>query len=157
MTIYDYNVTDSKHNEYSLSKYEGQVVLIVNTASKCGLAGQFDGLEALYQKYKDQGLVVLGFPCNQFANQEPGDASEAEQTCRLNYGVTFPMHEIIDVNGDNAHELFKYLKKQQSGMLSSAIKWNFTKFLIDRNGNVVKRFSPQTKPEKLESSIEDLL
>ncbi|KAA1039334.1 glutathione peroxidase [Macrococcus equipercicus] len=157
MSVYQFEATDSKNDSYKLDKYRGHVLLIVNTASKCGLTGQFDGLEQLYQEYKDRGLVVLGFPCNQFANQEPGTAEEAEAACRLNYGVTFPMHEKIDVNGDNTHPLFKYLKSETKGLLGSAVKWNFTKFLVDKEGNVVERYAPQTEPGKLKGDIEKYL
>ncbi|MFD1019541.1 glutathione peroxidase [Thalassobacillus hwangdonensis] len=155
-SIYDISVTKSNGETYNLEQYKGDVMVIVNTASKCGLTPQFDGLEELYKKYKDDGVVVLGFPCNQFANQEPGTAQEAEEACRINYGVTFPMHEKIDVNGENTHELFQHLKGEAKGMLGSNIKWNFTKFLVDRNGEVVERFAPQTEPAKIEKSIEKL-
>ena len=134
-----------------------KTVLVVNTASKCGLTPQFEGLEKLYKEYKDKGLVILGFPCNQFANQEPGDEKSIAEGCLLNYGVTFPMFSKIDVNGENAHPIYKYLKKELGGTLGSKIKWNFTKFLIDANGNPVKRFAPTTKPEKLEGHISKLL
>lgn len=157
MSVYEYEVTDSQHQSYKLDKYKGDVMLIVNTASHCGFTKQFDGLEALYKAYKDKGFVVLGFPCNQFGNQEPGIAEEAESACRLNYGVTFPMHDKVDVNGDNASPLFQYLREETKGMLGSKIKWNFTKFLVDREGNVVARFAPTTEPEKLEKDIEKYL
>ncbi|MCU7556478.1 glutathione peroxidase [Macrococcus capreoli] len=157
MSIYDISVTTTKHETYALSKYAGQAMLIVNTASECGFTKQFDGLEKVYQQFKDQGFVVLGFPCNQFGNQEPGDGAEAEQNCRLNYGVTFPMHEKIDVNGDNAHPLFQYLKKETKGLLGDNIKWNFTKFLVDKEGNVVGRYAPTKTPEQLTSAIEQYL
>ncbi|RXK19045.1 glutathione peroxidase [Macrococcus sp. DPC7161] len=155
--IYNYDVTLANKEKYSLKKYENNVMLIVNTASECGFTKQFDGLEQLYKKYKDYGFVVLGFPCNQFGNQEPGDGAEALQNCRLNYGVTFPMHEKIDVNGDHAHPLFVHLKEQTKGVLTNAIKWNFTKFLIDQNGKVIKRYGSTTTPEKIEKDIETLL
>ncbi len=158
MSIYDIEVTDINGRTYPLKEYEGKVMLIVNTASKCGFTPQFKGLEALYEQYKDQGLVVLGFPCNQFMNQDPGDEKEIAEFCSLNYGVTFPMHKKVDVNGPDAHPLFKYLKKEAPGLLGSeAIKWNFTKFLVDRNGKVVKRYPPTTKPEELEKDIRKLL
>ncbi|MGK0576995.1 glutathione peroxidase [Macrococcus capreoli] len=157
MSIYDISVTTTKHETYALSKYAGQAMLIVNTASECGFTKQFDGLEKVYQQFKGQGFVVLGFPCNQFGNQEPGDGAEAEQNCRLNYGVTFPMHEKIDVNGDNAHPLFQYLKKETKGLLGDNIKWNFTKFLVDKEGNVVGRYAPTKTPEQLTSAIEQYL
>lgn len=157
MSVYEYEVLDSKHQPYRLDRYKGDVILIVNTASHCGFTKQFDGLEQLYKTYKDQGFVVLGFPCNQFGKQEPGTAEEAESACRLNYGVTFPMHEKIDVNGEQAAPLFKYLREETKGLLGSNIKWNFTKFLIDREGNVVERFAPTTEPEKLNKDIERYL
>ena len=140
-----------------LADYEGKVLLIVNTASKCGFTPQFSGLEKLYEKYKDQGLEILGFPCNQFGGQEPGSGAEANQNCKINYGVTFPIHEKVDVKGDNQHPLFRYLTSQAKGMLSEKIKWNFTKFLVDREGNIVQRFSPQKKPAQIEKDIEKLL
>ncbi|UXR83389.1 glutathione peroxidase [Staphylococcus sp. IVB6214] len=157
MSLYDIEVTKTDGTTYPLSQYKGDVLLIVNTASECGFTSQFGGLEELYQTYKDQGFTVLGFPCNQFGKQEPGIGQEAETNCKLNYGVTFTMHEKIDVNGENAHPLFEHLKKQQSGILGENIKWNFTKFLIDRNGEVVHRYSPQKTPEKLKSDIEKIL
>ncbi|UXR77469.1 glutathione peroxidase [Staphylococcus sp. IVB6227] len=157
MSLYDIEVTKTDGTTYPLSQYKGDVLLIVNTASECGFTSQFGGLEELYQTYKDQGFTVLGFPCNQFGKQEPGTGQEAETNCKLNYGVTFTMHEKIDVNGENAHPLFEHLKKQQSGILGENIKWNFTKFLIDRNGEVVHRYSPQKTPEKLKSDIEKIL
>ncbi len=131
-------------------------MLIVNTATKCGLSDQFDGLEDLYKKYQDNGLVVLGFPSNQF-KQELSNAEEAEQACRMSYGVTFPMHEIVKINGKEAHPLFDYLTSNTKGVLSSSIKWNFTKFLIDKSGNIVRRFGPTEKPESLEEDIKRVL
>jgi|SRR5690625_1099710 len=157
MSIYDIEVKKADGSTYKLEEYKGQPLLIVNTASKCGFAGQFDGLEKLYQEHKEDGLVVLGFPSNQFGNQEPGNAEEAEESCRLNYGVTFPMHEKIDVNGEDAHPLYDYLKSSKKGLLTDNIKWNFTKFLVDKNGQVVERFSPKTKPESIEKDIEKVL
>ncbi|UBH14100.1 glutathione peroxidase [Macrococcus armenti] len=157
MSIYDITVTKANHEDYTLSKYKGQVLLIVNTASECGFTKQFDGLEKLFQQYKDQSFTVLGFPCNQFGGQEPGSGAEAEQNCRLNYGVTFPIHEKINVNGDEAHPLFKYLKDETKGLMGNKIKWNFTKFLIDREGNVVERFAPTKTPEQLKQYIEKYL
>jgi len=133
-------------------------MLVVNTASKCGFTPQYEGLEALYKKYKDQGFVVLGFPCNQFGRQEPGSASDIEEFCQLNYGVSFPMFAKIDVNGDDADPLFTYLKKSQKGILGSEnIKWNFTKFLVNRDGDVAARFAPTVKPKDLTKDIESLL
>ncbi len=155
--IYDFKALSSKGKEIDFKDFEGKVLLIVNTASKCGFTPQFAGLEALNQKYKDQGLVVIGFPCNQFAAQDPGSDSEIEGFCQLNYGVTFQIMKKIDVNGDDAHPIFKYLKSQAKGVLGSRIKWNFTKFLISRNGETIKRFAPTTKPEKLEEDIEEML
>ena len=157
MSIYDITVTKANHEDYTLSKYKGHVLLIVNTASECGFTKQFDGLEKLFQQYKDQSFTVLGFPCNQFGGQEPGSGAEAEQNCRLNYGVTFPIHEKINVNGEEAHPLFKYLKDETKGIMGNKIKWNFTKFLIDREGNVVERFAPTKTPEQLKQYIEKYL
>ena len=140
-----------------LSEYAGQVVLVVNTASKCGLTPQFEGLEALYKEFKDDGLVVLGFPCNQFAGQEPGDAEQIEEFCQMNYGVSFPMFAKIDVNGANTHPLYTWLKQEKGGLMGDAIKWNFTKFLVGRDGRVIRRYSPQTEPEKLAGDIRKAL
>ena len=137
----------------NMSDYQGKVVLIVNTASKCGLTPQYEGLESLYKKYKNQGLEVLGFPCNQFGKQEPGTEKEIQEGCLVNYGVTFQMFKKIDVNGGDTHPVFQFLKKELPGVLGGKIKWNFTKFLIDRDGNPVKRFAPITKPEKLENDL----
>ena len=155
--IYSFKATASNGKEIDFKDFEGKTLLIVNTASKCGFTPQFDGLEKLNQKYKDRGLVVIGFPCNQFAHQDPGSDSEIESFCRLNYGVTFQMMKKIDVNGDNAHPIFKYLRSQTRGFLGDKVKWNFTKFLISRDGMRIKRYSPTTKPEKLESDIEAML
>lgn len=137
----------------SMADYAGKVVLVVNTASRCGFTPQYGGLEALYKKYADQGLVVLGFPCNQFGKQEPGGADEIAQTCRVNYGVSFPMFGKVEVNGSAAHPMFRYLKKALPGVLGGRIKWNFTKFLIGRDGKPLRRFAPYTSPEKMEASI----
>jgi len=137
-----------------MDAYKGKTVLVVNTASECGLTPQFEGLEALYRKHKDDGLVILGFPSNQFANQEPGDEKSIAEGCVINYGVTFPMFSKTDVNGPDAHPLYKYLKSELPGVLSNNIKWNFTKFLIDSEGRPVKRFSPTTKPEKIDEYLE---
>ena len=156
--IYEFEVQTIKGDKTELGSYENQVMLIVNTASKCGFTPQYEGLEALYAKYKDQGLVILGFPCNQFGRQEPGSESDIEEFCQLNYGVSFPMFAKIDVNGDDADPLFKYLKKSQKGILGSEkIKWNFTKFLVNRNGKVIARFAPTVKPKDLTKDIESLL
>jgi glutathione peroxidase len=157
-TIYEFSATTLGGKEQSLAEYKGKVVLIVNTASKCGFTPQYAGLEALYEKYKDQGFVILGFPCNQFGAQEPGSESEIEQFCQVNYGVKFPMFGKIDVNGSNAHPLYKFLTSEKPGILGTeAIKWNFTKFLVDKNGNPVKRYAPNTKPEDIADDIEKLL
>jgi glutathione peroxidase len=156
--IYDFEVQTIAGDKTAIGSYEKGVMLIVNTASKCGFTPQYEGLEALYQKYKDQGLVVLGFPCNQFGRQEPGSESDIEEFCQLNYGVSFPMFAKIDVNGDDADPLFKYLKNSQKGILGSEkIKWNFTKFLVNRDGKVIARFASTVKPENLVKDIEKLL
>ena len=145
-------------SEIDLSAYAGQVLLIVNTASQCGFTPQYEGLEALYRKYKDRGFAVLAFPCNQFGAQEPGDAAEIANFCKLSYDVTFPVFAKVEVNGPGATPLFKHLKSEAKGLLGSeGIKWNFTKFLVDRDGKVVDRYAPQTKPEALERDIEALL
>lgn len=157
-TIYNFEVKTIEGQTTTLSSYKGKVMLIVNVASKCGYTPQYEGLQALYEKYKEAGLVVLGFPCNQFAGQEPGTEEEIQNFCRVNFGVTFPMFAKIDVNGDHTHPLYAYLKSQQSGILGTeAIKWNFTKFLVDRDGKVVARFGSSTKPKELEAKIEELL
>lgn len=153
MSIYDYRVRAIDGTETALADYRGLVLLIVNTASRCGFTPQFDGLETLYKKYKDQGLRVLGFPSNQFGAQDPGENSEIESFCRLNYGVTFPMMAKIDVNGEAADPLYVYLKGEQGGLLGSDIKWNFTKFLVDRAGRVIRRYAPSTAPAALENDI----
>jgi glutathione peroxidase len=156
--IYDFSAEGLDGETKLLRAYEGQVMLIVNTASKCGFTPQYEGLEALYRKYKDQGLVVLGFPCNQFGGQEPGDSAEIANFCSLTYDVDFPMMRKVDVNGPLAHPLYRYLKTAKRGVLGTpAVKWNFTKFLVDREGVVVKRFPPRIKPKALESAIEALL
>ncbi|MDW8798947.1 glutathione peroxidase [Staphylococcus pseudoxylosus] len=157
MTIYDIEVQQPNGETYQLDTYKDKVMLIVNTASECGFTPQFEGLQALYEKYKDQDFIVLGFPCNQFGGQEPGSGEEATQNCKINYGVSFPMHEKIDVKGDNQHPLYKFLTEAQNGLFNEKIKWNFTKFLVDKQGNVVHRFSPQKKPTQIESEIEALL
>lgn len=157
MEFYNFKANKMNGQEVSMSDYKGKVVLVVNTASKCGLTPQFEGLEALYKEYKDQGLEILGFPCNQFANQEKGSNEEIYEFCQLNYGVSFTMFEKIDVNGKNAHSLYKYLKNEAKGLLSKEIKWNFTKFLIDSEGNIVKRYAPTVEPLKIKDDIENLL
>ncbi len=155
--IYQFTAKSLQGKEVNLKDYQGKTVLIVNTASKCGLTPQFEGLEKLYGKYRDKGLVILGFPCNQFANQEPGDEKQISEGCLINYGVSFPMFSKIEVNGENAHPLYKFLKKRLPGFLGSKIKWNFTKFLVDKNGKPVKRFAPITKPEKIDKYLEKVL
>lgn len=156
-SAFDFTATDIDGNPVSLSDFRGDPLLIVNTASKCGFTPQYEGLEALHRKYSDRGLRVLGFPCDQFAHQEPGDAEEIKNFCSLTYDVTFPMFAKIEVNGSNAHPLFEWLRAQKSGILGGRIKWNFTKFLVDRDGQVVGRFAPATKPEKLTGAIEQVL
>jgi glutathione peroxidase len=156
-TLSDFKATALDGHEQDLADYQGKVVLVVNTASQCGLTPQFSGLESLYEKYVDEGLVVLGFPCNQFAGQEPGNADEIGAFCQQNYGVSFPMFDKIEVNGENTHPLYQWLKTEKGGILGDAIKWNFTKFLVGRDGQVIKRYSPTTEPEKIASDIEDAL
>lgn len=153
MGFYEFEVTKPNGERVSLRDYKDKVVLVVNTATKCGFADQFEGLEQLYKDYKSEGFVVLGFPSNQFRNQEPDDSETVEQTCKLNFGVTFPIFEKVDVKGASAHPLFKWLKRNKPGMLGREIKWNFTKFLIDRDGKVVKRFSPMRKPDSMRVAI----
>ena len=157
-SLYDFTVNDIHGKPVALDRYKGKVVLVVNTASKCGFTPQYKGLEALYRKYHDQGLEVLGFPCNQFGAQEPGSESEIEQFCEVNYGVTFPMFAKVDVNGDGAAPVYRFLKSAKPGLLGSeAIKWNFTKFLVDRGGKVVARFAPNDTPESIAGDVEKLL
>lgn len=153
-SFYNLKAKTLNGSEVSMEEYKGKVVLIVNTASKCGLTPQFKGLEELYKKYNEKGLEILGFPCNQFANQEPGNKASIEETCRLNYGVTFKMFGKVDVNGKDTHPIFHFLKKELKGFFSSKIKWNFTKFLLDKGGCGIKRFAPTTKPKELEEYIE---
>ena len=158
MSIYEFNATDISGKEVSLNDFQGQVMLIVNTASKCGFTPQFEGLEKLHQELQEQGLVVLGFPCNQFGGQDPGEDDQIEEFCQLNYGVSFPMFSKIEVNGKGTHPLFKYLKQQATGLLGSEkIKWNFTKFLVNRDGEVVERFGSMDKPESIREKIKALL
>lgn len=151
--FYQLTATRLRSELISMADYTGKVVLVVNTASHCGFTPQYGGLEALYQKYASQGLVVLGFPCNQFGKQEPGGADDIAQTCQINYGVSFPIFEKVEVNGSAAHPLFRYLKNELPGVLGGRIKWNFTKFLIGRDGKPLKRFAPITTPEKMEAAI----
>ena len=156
-SIYDFSATSLAGEDTPLKRFEGKVLLIVNTASACGFTPQYKGLEALQQKYAARGFSVLGFPCNQFGRQEPGSAAEIGQFCSSNYAVSFPMFDKIDVNGDGAHPLYQYLKGEKAGLLGSSIKWNFTKFLINRSGKVVGRYAPTTTPEQLTKDIEALL
>lgn len=178
-TIYDFKALNNKGEEVDMAQYRGKVLMIVNTASKCGFTPQYDGLEALYQKYKDQGLVIIGFPCDQFAHQEPGSDEEIAEFCRINHGVTFQLMKKVDVNGENAHPIFEYLKSQapteeykglkakathtmlkgisKSAKKESDILWNFTKFIISRDGAVVKRFPPTTEPADFENDIKEML
>lgn len=157
MNIYDYSVKDVNGEPISMSKYSGKVLLIVNTATGCGFTPQYEGLENLYKKFRGQGLEILDFPCNQFANQAPGTEAEIKSFCQLKYGVTFQMFSKIDVNGEKEEPLYTFLKSQRKGMMGSKIKWNFTKFLVDRDGNVVERYGPTTTPQKIEEKIKELL
>jgi glutathione peroxidase len=157
-TVYDFPATGLDGKPVDLHRYAGKVLLIVNTASECGFTPQYKGLEAVYQQFHDKGVVVLGFPCNQFGKQEPGTSDEIGAFCEKNFGVTFPLFEKIDVNGEHAHPLFAHLKKQAKGLLGTeAIKWNFTKFLVRKDGSVFDRYAPSTKPEQLVADIEKLL
>ena len=157
-SVYDFTVKNIRGKDVKLDAYKGKPLLIVNTASECGFTPQYKGLETLYQKYHGKGLEILGFPCNQFGAQEPGTEKEIESFCEVNYGVTFPLFAKVDVNGDNAAPLDRHLKKSKPGLLGSeAVKWNFTKFLVDRNGNVVERYAPNAEPESITGDIEKLL
>jgi len=156
-TVYDFSATTNSGAEEALADYQGKVLLVVNTASQCGFTPQYKGLEELYKTYVDRGLVVLGFPCDQFGSQEPGDDEEIADFCELNFGVTFPLYSKIDVNGTGAHPLFKWMRDEKKGSLGSKVRWNFTKFLIDSKGNVVKRYGSTTKPEDISADIEELL
>ena len=157
-TAYDFSAKTLDGQDQLLADYKGKAMLVVNTASKCGFTPQYTGLEKLWETYKDQGLVVLGFPCDQFGHQEPGDADEIRNFCSLNYDVSFPLYEKVEVNGGAAHPLWKWLKKEKPGLLGmEAIKWNFTKFLIDKNGRVVKRYAPTDTPEKIEKDLASVL
>jgi glutathione peroxidase len=153
----DFTADTLTGEEQSLSAYDGQVVLVVNTASKCGFTPQFEGLEQVYGTYQDQGFTVLGFPCNQFASQDPGTNAEIGEFCQRNYGVSFPMFAKVDVNGSNAHPLYRWLKSEKGGVLGGAIKWNFTKFLVGRDGKVIKRYGSTTTPEAIAGDIEKAL
>lgn len=157
MKFYDFKAKKINGQEINMEDFKGKIVVVVNTASKCGLTPQFKELEELYQGYKDKGVEILGFPCNQFAKQDSGSNEEIHEFCQLNYGVSFNMFEKIDVNGKNAHPLYQYLKNESKGLLSKEIKWNFTKFLIDDQGNVVKRYAPTVSPLKIKNDIEDIL
>ena len=153
MSIYDYKVKDKNGGEVSMKNYEGKVLLIVNTATGCGFTPQFEGLQNLYEKYQAQGFEILDFPCNQFGNQAPGSDEEITDFCNSRYGITFQQFAKIDVNGENEAPLFTYLKSQKTGLMGSKIKWNFTKFLVDRNGKVVGRFAPTTTPEAIDAEV----
>ncbi|NLB21362.1 MAG: glutathione peroxidase [Clostridium sp.] len=157
MSIYDYSAEDIDGKIVPMDEYKGKVMLIVNTASKCGFTPQYTGLEKLYEDFKEQDFVVLGFPSNQFKEQEPGSDNDIKSFCEINYGVTFPLFSKVDVNGEDAHDLFKCIRKETKGLLGDSVKWNFTKFLVDRNGQVFKRFAPQTSPDKLVDDIKKLL
>ncbi|MFE4430147.1 glutathione peroxidase [Peribacillus butanolivorans] len=158
MSIYEFEVKKINGETVSLEEYKGKVMIIVNTASKCGFSPQYDDLQSLYVQYKEDGLVILGFPCNQFLNQEPGDELEIDSYCKLNHGVTFPMFAKVNVNGKDAHPLFSYITENAPGVMGSkSIKWNFTKFLIDREGNIVSRYAPRTKPLEIEDDLKELL
>lgn len=157
MGVYQFRANLINGEEKSLADYQGKVLLIVNTATKCGFADQLKELQRLYETYKDDGFYVLGFPCNQFKNQEPGSNQDTEETCTMDFGVTFLLFEKIDVKGDHAHPLFKYLTEEKKGIITSGIKWNFTKFLINKNGQVTKRYAPTTSPKQIEQDITLLL
>lgn len=157
MKFYDFTAKKMNGIEVKMDEYKGKVLLVVNTASKCGFTPQLAELEQMYKDYKDKGFEIIGFPCNQFANQDPGSNKEISDFCLINYGVTFTMFEKIDVNGESAHLIYKYLKNNAKGILNNEIKWNFTKFLIDSEGNVVDRFAPTTNPKKIRKDIEKLL
>ena len=156
-TIYDFTAERMDGTEQSFADFEGQVLLVVNTASKCGFTPQFEGLEVLNEQYKDRGLTIIGFPCNQFGGQDPGSNEEIGAFCQKNYGVSFPMMAKVDVNGSDAHPIFKWLKEQKGGLLTDGIKWKFTKFLIGSDGQVLERYAPTTKPEALKADIEKAL
>ena len=157
MPLYDFSATLNNGKEKKLSAYTGKVLLIVNTASKCGFTPQYKGLQELYAKYKERGFELLAFPCDQFGHQEPGGDDEIKEFCEMNYGVEFPVFSKIEVNGDAAHPLYKFLKSEKGGLLGESIKWNFTKFLVDKQGNVVERYAPTTPPERIAPDIEKQL
>lgn len=156
-SFHQFKALSLQGKEVSMDTFKGKTVLVVNTASKCGLTPQYEGLEQLYRNFKDDGLVILGFPCNQFGNQEPGDEKSISEGCLVNYGVSFPMFAKVDVNGPDSHPIFSYLRTELPGWLGNKVKWNFTKFLIDKDGKPVKRFSPTTAPAKLEKHIRKIL
>lgn len=156
-SFFELSATDNRGRAVTMASYAGTVVLVVNTASRCGFTPQYTGLEALHRKYRDRGLVVLGFPCDQFAHQEPGSDAEIASFCQVNYGVTFPLMSKVEVNGKGTHPVFAFLKAKTAGLLGGSVKWNFTKFLVGRDGKTVKRFAPATDPEKLEADIEAAL
>ena len=156
-TIYDLSFTDNHGEQVDLAQFAGRPVLIVNTASKCGFTPQYEGLQKMYEEFKDQGLVIIGFPCDQFAHQEPGDDAQIEEFCQINYGVDFPLSSKVDVNGSDEHPVFGFLKKQSKSPLGSRIKWNFTKFLISPDGKTVKRYAPTTTPKAIAPDVEKLL
>ncbi|MGM0847341.1 MAG: glutathione peroxidase [Bacillota bacterium] len=156
-SIYDFNAVKPNGEEVSLSEFRGEAMVIVNTASKCGFTPQFEELQSLYEEFKEKGFTVLGFPSDQFMNQEFDNNDDIMEFCKVNYGVSFPMFSKVEVKGKDAHPLFKYLTKEKKGLMTSEVKWNFTKFLIDREGNVVKRYAPQTTPKKIKDDLEELL
>jgi len=156
-SIYDFSAKAIDGTETDLSEYQGKAILVVNTASKCGFTPQYEGLEKLYEQYKDDGLVILGFPCDQFGHQEPGSETEIQEFCTLNYGVAFPMFAKVEVNGNDAHPLYKWLRAAKKGLAGDKIKWNFTKFLVGKDGQPIKRYGSTTKPEKLAADIEQAL
>lgn len=157
MSIYDFEAKTIQGKTIKLSQYKDKVIVIVNTASKCGLTPQYKGLEKLHQQYKDQGLVILGFPCNQFGGQEPGESEEISEFCEINYGVSFQIFDKVEVNGPNEHPIFTYLKKERPTLLGRSIKWNFTKFVVNKSGKVVKRYMPSRSPKRMEKLISELL
>ena len=156
-SLFEFSATANNGKPVDLGAYEGKVLLVVNTASKCGFTPQYKGLEELYRKYKDRGFVILGFPCDQFAHQEPGSDADIASFCQINYGVSFPLMAKVEVNGKGTHPVFKFLKAKTPGLLGDSIKWNFTKFLVGKDGSTVKRFAPTTEPLELEVDIEALL
>jgi glutathione peroxidase len=156
-SIYDFTLSDSNKQDKALSDFQGKVVLIVNTASQCGFTPQYEGLQALHERYNEKGLTIIAIPCNQFGAQDPGNNESIQEFCQLNYGLSFPVMAKVDVNGANQHPLYKYLTKQAKGLITDSIKWNFTKFLINKQGHVVERFAPITKPDAIAVHIEGLL